>query len=141
MEETEETALKTYEIGYLARGEEGASVLASHLTQIGATILFGSDLRNIKLTYPIQHLSSAYFGYVHFEALPDLISNLDAALKLDSQIIRFLVITPPVMRERSGSSTEPREIREVARPKVEPGKEIPVSNDLLEEKLEEILNK
>lgn len=141
MNHSEETTLKPYEVGYLLRSEEGVGSLADHLSGIGATVLFQSDLRNIKLAYPIEHLSSAYFGYAHFEARPDQVANLNAALKLNNQIIRFLIITPPVMREKGRAEAEPRMERGMARPKAEPAGDASASNDLLEEKLEEILNK
>ncbi len=135
----EEKASKSYEVGYLARGEEGSSVVAGHLKRIGGEISLESEIRNIKLTYPIKHHSSAYFGYVHFEIDPELVDSLKSALRLDNQIIRSLIITPPVAREKSRTEPEPAPPRKMAKPKVESGEDATVSNDLLEEKLEEIL--
>lgn len=136
----EEKALKSYEIGYLARGEEGTGAIISHLKRLGAVISFEGEVKSIKLTYPVEHLPSAYFGYVHFKIQPELIGSLNDALKLDSQITRFLVITPPFAKERGQKpSFESAQMRRIAKPKVEGGEGVAVSNDLLEEKLEEIL--
>lgn len=136
----EETTSKPYEIGYLVRSEESASALIGHLKRLGAKILFEGETKSIKLSYPVRHHSSAYFGYIHFEIHPELISNLNDALKLDNQITRFLIITPPFAKERNQSpNTEPTQSRRVIKPKTEVNEGVALSNDLLEEKLEEIL--
>ena len=138
----EETTPKPYEIGYLVRDEEGASALIGHLKRLKAEIVFEGELRSIKLSYPVQHHPSAYFGYIHFEIHPELIGSLNDALKLDNQITRFLIITPPFLRDRSyGAESAPAQSRRVVKPKTEVSEGTAASNDLLEEKLEEILNK
>jgi len=134
--------LKPYEIGYLVGSEEGTSALVGHLKRLGAEILFEGEVRSIKLSYPVQHHSSAYFGYIHFEIHPELIGGLNNALKLDNQITRYLLITPPFLRDRSyGAESVPAQPRRAVQPKTEVSEGTAVSNDLLEEKLEEILNK
>lgn len=134
--------IKSYEIGYLVRSEEDSSALINQLKQFQAEILFESEARSIKLAYPIAHLPSAYFGFVHFRMNPTSIANLNDALKLDSEIIRFLIISPPFVKERSQKTeTEPVGPRKTVRPVVQTGEDTTLSNDLLEEKLEEILNK
>jgi len=138
----EETILKSYEIGYLVKNEDGAEAVIRELKRQGAQILFDGEVKNIKLAYPIGHFSSAYFGYTHFKIDPELISNLKNTLKLDNQITRFLIITPPFAKDRSsGPESVPAQPRRATRPKIEASVETAVSNDLLEEKLEEILNK
>lgn len=137
----EETTPNLYEIGYLARGEEGAGILIGHLKRLGAEILFEGEVKSIKLSYPIEHHSSAHFGYTHFKINPDLVSDLSNALKLDNQVIRFLLITPPFLRDRGQvPESVPMQPRRVVKPKAEVSEGVAVSNDLLEEKLEEILN-
>ena len=134
---------KSYEIGYLVKDEEGTSALVSHLKRYEAEILFEGETKGIKLAYLVQHLLSAYFGYIHFKVDPGVIGDLNNALKLNSQIIRFLIITPPFTKERSqrlGTESVRPEKRAI-KPNVEFSEkpEVAVSNDLLEEKLEEIL--
>lgn len=133
---------KSYEIGYLVRGEEGSRALLSHLKRYEVEILFESEVRSVKLSYPIAHLSGAHFGFVHFKIDPEKIGDLKDALKLDNEIIRFLIITPPFAKERSQvPGAEPPQPKRRAVPVIKSTEEIAVSNDLLEEKLEEILNK
>lgn len=134
---------KSYEIGYLVRDEEGTSALIGHLKRFQAEILFEGETRSIKLAYPIERLSAAYFGYIHFKVDPGIIGDLNNSLKLDNQIVRFIIVTPPFTKERSqGLGTESlRPEKSRAKPKVEFSEkpEVAASNDLLEEKLEEIL--
>ena len=136
---------KSYEIGYLVRDEEGTSALVGHLKRYDAEVLLEGETRSIKLAYPVRHLLSAYFGYIHFKVDPGVIGDLNNALKLNSQIIRFLIVTPPFTKERSQRlGTEPvRPEKRAIKPNIEFSEkpEAVVSNDLLEEKLEEILNK
>lgn len=134
---------KQYEIGYLVRGEEGTGVVMDHLKRLPAEILFEGEVKATRLLYPIERLTSAYFGYIHFKSDPEVISNLNDALKLDNQVVRFLIVTPPFTKERSQRfSPTPPQPRKLAKPDTLPAlKEATASNDLLEEKLEEILNK
>lgn len=139
----EEKTLKSYEIAYLLRSEDSAEGLTNHLKRLEAEILYQSEIRSLKLTYPITHLPAAYFGHTHFKLQPDLISGLRDALKLDNQIIRFLIVTPPFTKEKSSVPGVPSTPRRAAAPpkstEARPSEEAVVSNDLLEEKLEEIL--
>lgn len=135
-----EKTLKPYEIGYLVKSEEGARTLIDHLKRQGAEILFEGEIKGIKLSYPIRRLPEAYFGYAHFKINPEVISGLSDALGLDGEIVRFLIVTPPFAKDKSFRPvSEPAQPRRAARPRAEPSKEIAASNDLLEEKLEEIL--
>ncbi len=136
---------KSYEIGYLVRDEEGTGVVIDHLKRFQAEVLFEGETRSIRLAYQIERISAAYFGYVHFKVDPGVISDLNNSLKLDNRIIRFLIVTPPLTKERDqGQTAEPiRPEKSRVKPKVEFSEkpETVASNDLLEEKLEEILNK
>ncbi len=137
-----EESLKSYEIGYLTKNEEGKGALTDHLARQGAEILFQSELKGLRLAYLMRHEESAYFGYVHFKIKPEFIGPLNDALKLDNEIMRFLIITPPFAKERRlETRPEPLPPKKSVRPITPPTEETTLSNDLLEEKLEEILNK
>ncbi len=136
---------KSYEIAFLLRSLEGIGALVKHLNNLGAEIISEGEVKELKLTYPIKHLNSAYFGYVHFNFQPDSIAGLNETLKLQEGILRFLIITPPFTKNRSerlqGGPIKPerKPILPPVTPLSESGTEI--SNDALEAKLEEILNK
>ncbi len=44
------------------------------------------------LSYPIKHENKAYYAHYEFEAEPTVISSLDKKLKLNEDIIRYLLI-------------------------------------------------
>ena len=47
---------------------------------------------NRDLTYPIKKQTSAYYAHFEFEANPGDISSLDKSLKLEEDILRYLLI-------------------------------------------------
>ncbi len=44
------------------------------------------------LSYPIQHQSSAFYAHYEFESEPNTISSLDKKLKLNEDVIRYLLL-------------------------------------------------
>lgn len=47
---------------------------------------------NRSLAYPIKHESSAFYAYFEFALKPEKISGLDKNLKLNEDILRYLLI-------------------------------------------------
>lgn len=44
------------------------------------------------LAYPIKHNDKAYYAHFEFEAEPQIISSLDKMLKLNEDILRYLLV-------------------------------------------------
>ncbi len=44
------------------------------------------------LTYPIQKLTKAYYAHYFFETDPKSISPLDKSLKIEEDILRYLIV-------------------------------------------------
>jgi len=128
----EETNRRAYEVSYLLKAEEDVSVVVNLLSQLNAEIVNEGTVTEIRLAYPIKKEIKAYFGYLHFNLDAELITKLRDELQLDSRIIRFLIVTPPFVK--------PKTYREntLDRPKPAVEQRIELSNDALEEKLEEI---
>ncbi len=140
----ETKAQKTYEISFLAKDENGAASLAGHLTRLGAHIVSEGEFSKIQLAYPIEKQSTAYSSCVHIDINPEEVVNIRDALKLDDNILRFLIITPPFYPEKqeriSGEvKTNKPSYSYSQRPTTKRQPDASLSNDLLEEKLEEIL--
>lgn len=139
------TETKQYEVSFLARGEDGAAAVVSHLVRAGAKISNEGQLNQRQLAYPIKKEQSAYFGTLICEANPEAIAGIRDALTLDKRILRFLIIAAPVFRDSVSRQASPSAAREekgkAVKPKAppRPQPETALSNDLLEEKLEEIL--
>ncbi|MBI2010628.1 MAG: 30S ribosomal protein S6 [Candidatus Colwellbacteria bacterium] len=127
---------KLYEISFLARDEAGREKILNELSRFGARPVSEGEFDSTRLAYPIEKLTSAYFGYLHFDVDPSKISELNATLKLAPEVVRFLIVTPPAQ------SPEPRPRERQPRPTEKapaPRTDTTLSNELLEEKLGEIL--
>jgi ribosomal protein S6 len=132
----DEKELKEYEISFLVSQEVGQSVVDAVLKTAGTQVSYQEPLREIRLAYPMGKHVSAFFGFYYFKADPSAIAALNAALTLKQEVVRFLIITPPIprkIREKTGS-------RPATAPTiVEPRPPAELSNEALSQKLEEIL--
>lgn len=133
---------KDYEISFLVKDEADAENVARLLKQHGAEIATGGSLKPLVLAYKIKKQTHAYFGYAHFSALPSALPALQRDLETNPLILRFLVITPPFMRMRTYTprmkpSSPVRQ--SVSLGDMTPPSSLPLSNEALEKKIEEIL--
>ncbi len=130
--EEEKESERTYELSFLLSSEEAAKEISALLKRNGAEMTHESPVSSIRLAYPIKKLTSAFFGYVHFIAESEKIQLITNELKLKPQIVRMLLLTPPPAPPIRMS----RPIREVETKPVLPAE---LTNEALEQKLEEIL--
>ncbi len=137
---------KKYEIGFLAKTDKDGKEIIESLKNYQALIVGEDNGLRIKLAYPIKKEESAFFGCIQFSAAPDIIKKISDELNLNNRILRFLIITPPIVK--SATVSAPRTRRTVlfkekeAAKKVEIKKSEPqpiLTNEELEKKLEEIL--
>lgn len=136
---------RTYEIAYLLHFEEEGAEIMSALKQVEAEIVKEGQLSHIKLAYPIKKEKSAYFGYLNFSVEPSQIEKLTSLLQLNSKVLRFLIVTP--FSQRGEGSVRREEMKDVLRTEARPPQKQRsvvetqvLSNEALEEKLEEILS-
>ncbi|PIR98349.1 MAG: hypothetical protein COT88_02155 [Candidatus Colwellbacteria bacterium CG10_big_fil_rev_8_21_14_0_10_41_28] len=133
----EEETTKTYEISFLARGEEGALSMVKHLNSAGAEIINEDKLDQIVLAHPIKKNKTAYFGCIHFSVDTDAIDKIKTALKFEEGILRYLIVTPPFIKTESGQTSTPMN-RVERRPAKEAPKSTVSSNKDLEATIEEL---
>lgn len=141
---------KDYEIAFLLSEETDLKGLLDILKQHEATITFEAPLKKIALAYEIKKQSSAHFGFIRFTALPAQIPNLEQVLVLHQPVLRSLIVTyipgratvprdpsaVPVMTTTSLADATPVVVEPVATPS---SHSLPLSNEDLEKKIEEIL--
>jgi len=137
---------KEYEMSFVLASEDGATDVLSALTAIGAEVVTKSSLNSIKLAYPIKKHESAYFGFCIFKADPSSIKQLKDALALNANVLRSLLITPPVKisaredrRLGEGRERRPAVVSKLEVVEAKPAEPQILSNEGLEKKLEEIL--
>jgi ribosomal protein S6 len=131
-----DTEKNIYEISFLLKSTEEAEAVTKHLAEVGAEILSENKLQEISLAYPINKINKAFFGYSIFNSLPSEIAKLNNSLGLDKKVLRFLIVTPPITKVQDRKQ-EP--VMSAEKPKAAPVREADLSNDALEQKLEEIL--
>lgn len=138
---------KKYEIGFLAKNEKGGEVISKALISHKCEIIESGDLNRIKLAYPIKKESTGYFSYYYFLSEPSIIDKIKREFNLSSDILRFIIITPPAEKQQvSAIKTETRR-KSVVSKDIEFKTEIKkpssasmiLTNEALEKKLEEIL--
>lgn len=141
-----EEARKEYEISFLSKSEDVAAEAAQLVRLNGGEIMAEGPVEKIALAYPIDKEAAAYFGYLHFAAEPAALPPLQAALRTNPKIMRSLIITPPFLKPKIQSVGRPKD-RPIAggeigpvETKTRPPEPLPLSNEALEKKIEEILN-
>ncbi len=136
---------KPYEVSFLVRNEDGVASIIKHLTLSGAEILNEGELKEIELAYPIEKDKIAYFGFLHCNIPQESMDGIHNGLKLDSNVIRMLIISAPTNKEKQDKFMRAKNVARTSRITGDreftqrPKKDTVISNDLLEEKLEEIL--
>ena len=66
--------------------------LAKMLRQFSVSDISVISLGKLKLSYPIDNKMKGTYIQLNFSGIPKFISNISKMMKMDSHIIRFLVI-------------------------------------------------
>lgn len=104
MEEAMES--KTYELAYhLDPDLEEAGVkvhvqdIDNVIVQNGGSILISKNPRKSHLSYTIKNKHYAYFGLIDFTAMPEVIEKINAQMKLQNNLLRYLLLAKPDIKE------------------------------------------
>ncbi len=117
--------------------EEQAKELQNKVSALikdeGGLAIGGSLISKKRLAYPIKKQSQAYLVTDIFQLSPEKLADLEKTLKVETQILRYIILIKRPMREIKKS-------RMFIEPKIEkPKKEKKVELKEIEKKLEEIL--
>lgn len=139
---------KEYEVTFLGLDEAACREVGGVLADLGWQVLNTGALRQVELSYPIKKHKMAVLAYFQFQALPEKINELKDQLSLRANILRFLIVTPPIKKvverprfvpsENQFRNQDVKPMEKVEERVNKPAPEI-LSNELLEQKLEEIL--
>ena len=69
--------------------------IESLITQNGGSITAVRIPKKIHLSYPITHKHYAFFGVVDFQSEAEALESLNAQLKLQEGVLRFLIVKKP----------------------------------------------
>ena len=122
--------------------------LLKQLEKLGALIIFSQSPQLKQLAYSVKKERNAYFGYIQFEFSKDSLVHLEEDLKLNDDIIRFMVLSvKPKEKQKAPSITfrkpafKEQKSKTEEETKKEPQKEKIISLEELDKKLNEILEK
>ncbi len=137
----EEIILKKYEISFLIRSESDDSAVKEIIEKNGGRNVETIPAVKTRLAYPIKKENYAFFGVTYFDSSPEAIEAIDGDLRLRSNVLRFLIITPPVVRKAEAEKKPfPKGKTAVPSPAAAPAAMAgSLSNEALEKTLEEIL--
>lgn len=141
--------LKKYEISFLIREESDKDEIVKTVVSNNGSITNDGNVSKIKLAYPIKKEASLYFGHFIFSAAQEIVKKIENNLKINSKVLRFLILTPPIVKSLevrtradrfAGIKTEQKMIKKTEKPEVRKAEvKTSLSNEELEKKLEEIL--
>ncbi|MEK7187661.1 MAG: 30S ribosomal protein S6 [Patescibacteria group bacterium] len=137
--------IQHYEIAFLLKEEADLAALKEVLRAHGANTTFEGPMKKIALAYEIEKQTVALFSSIQFKAPTDQIESINHTLTLRKTVIRFLIVkcTPGKTPQVSPVSVLPvvEESISPATPTGETysGHSLPLSNEDLEKKIEEIL--
>lgn len=121
--------------------------LETLVTQSGGSVIGTREVKKIHLSYPLSHKHYAFFGLVDFTAPADAITGIDAQMKLQEGILRFLITKKPVAKElRTLGDHRARKVRSThVAPTHKPGAAEPAKpkqeEKVIEKELEDVLEK
>jgi|GEM_PF-831191 len=134
---------KKYDISFIQKSEDGA--LARQLIEkYGGVILNEYPLVKLRLSYPIKKETQGFLGTIKCTLPPESVRSVSSAAKLEHDFLRFLIGVQNEIKESAPRLDEEarsgqRKKRVAVAPKPKGGFAVALSNEALQEKLEEIL--
>ena len=107
----------------------------------GGILSFSSNPAKTHLSYPIKRQGNSFFGYLQF-GLPnkESLNNINGQLKLETEIVRYLVVKTPSESEKKQAALKQMKLKEKAGKRVSVKVEAPAPiNKEIDKQLEEII--
>lgn len=134
-------APKKYDISFIQKSED-STVVRTLIEKHGGAILNERSPVKLRLSYPIKKETQGFLGTIECTLPGEALARLSSDAKLDHDILRFIVGVQKEIKESHRRDSEERapkkkKIGAVLKPKG--GFSAALSNEALQEKLEEIL--
>lgn len=127
-----------YEIAYLVKNEADKERILKIFDSLGIKLNSTGEPKLMTLAYPIKKEKTAFFGWYDFSAEPENISQLEKNLKLDQQIIRFLIVKLPKISKKETRPKNQNVSKESSLKRSMESQNV-LTNEDLEQRLKEIL--
>jgi small subunit ribosomal protein S6 len=102
----QEVSQRAYELAFhLTPDMEESAVptrvadVSAIVTQHGGSVSVSNEAKRIHLSYPIKRKHYAYFGVIDFQADPQTLTAIDAQMKLQDGLLRFMITSKPDLKE------------------------------------------
>lgn len=124
--------MKNYEITFITTEDSKDTPIKTVIEKFGGKILKSESLGEKQFAYKIKKQNKGFYTTAIFEMAPEKVAELNKALTLDEEIIRFLLISA----ERTDFAAPERYHKETALKKpenkleIEPQKELMVEENL-----------
>ncbi len=134
---------KIYDISFIQRSEN-VGVVRQIIEKYGGVILNEHPLVKLRLSYPIKKETQGFLGTIECTLPAESVRTVSSDVKLEHDILRFIVNVQNKIKEAAPRSSEEgglqqRKKRTIVPPKPKGGFNTILSNEALQEKLEEIL--
>ncbi len=118
--------------------------IESIITSNKGVISYSKEPEKIRLSYEIKHIGNSYFGYIQFNlSEPKALDELNEQLKLNPDVLRYLIIKLPSDLQKKQSMLKQVKMRERqekrAQTKATATGESKKESKELDKKLEEII--
>ncbi len=121
--------MEKYEITYLVKNEEALAekIAERAVEKIGGKIVSSKSLGQKDLAYPIDKITSACYATMVAELEPQMVADIDSALRMNDKVIRALIVKGVYEHKASDYMPSTRDTRDkkfnekpVVRPVAEP---------------------
>lgn len=115
-----------------------AQNIENYIISAGGVVSFKKEPERTRLSYPIKHRKQTYFGFIHFNLeSKEGLANIDEQVKLNNDVLRYLVIKVPADSGKAKFRFKPQKPR--VAPEKPTEKKTPEEVKELEKQLEGIL--
>jgi len=144
---------KKYEIAYIltpSLTNEEALIISGKLSTLveeaQGTVRHREDPRKRRLAYHVKKQDYGYFGWITFDAAPDILSEIEKKLKTMKEVMRHLMVVgeevpPQPLRTFTPRPESPKVSPRPVSPESVPVTEKKLDLEELDKRLEEILGK
>ena len=69
-----------------------AQAVENLISQTGGAVLNSREAKRQHLSFPIKQKKYSYFGVIDFSGAPEIIEKINASIKLQNTVLRYLVV-------------------------------------------------
>ncbi|PIT92680.1 MAG: hypothetical protein COU08_01650 [Candidatus Harrisonbacteria bacterium CG10_big_fil_rev_8_21_14_0_10_42_17] len=141
IDEHSDAGVRAYELSVLLRAPEHEDSFKNFFQSLPLTITHTASFQALQLSFPIEKHDTALFGFFYFQTDSHSLSSIRDAVSRNEDVLRFILVTRPSIPKQPSSpeSSQERRLANFSQSKSDLQQQEVLTNEALEEKLEEIL--